>query len=62
MCANCVANVDAAAAAVGGIAGMRIWFGAHLRTTVTPALLRAFAILALLALTIGPFVFAEAIG
>ena len=29
MCANCVASIDAAAAAVGGVAGLRAWIGAR---------------------------------
>jgi hypothetical protein len=62
MCANCVANVDAAAAAVGGIAGLRMWFGVHLRTTVTASRVQAIAIVTLLAFAVGPFVLAEAIG
>jgi hypothetical protein len=27
MCANCVSSIDAAAAAVGGVAGLRLWLG-----------------------------------
>ena len=62
MCANCVANVDAAAAAVGGIAGMRMWLGTHFTHTVTPHRTRIIAIAVSLALTIAPFVVGLALG
>jgi hypothetical protein len=29
MCANCVSSIDAAAAAIGGVAGLRAWLGAR---------------------------------
>jgi len=30
MCANCVSSIDAAATAIGGVAGLRAWLGARL--------------------------------
>jgi hypothetical protein len=61
MCANCVANVDAAVAAVGGIAGIRMWLGTHVAPAVSTGLVRRIAIAVLLALVIGPFFVAAAI-
>ena len=56
MCANCVANIDAAAAAVGGVAGMRMWLGTHVTPAITPRRGRGIAIVASLALALAPFV------
>jgi hypothetical protein len=36
MCVNCVASIDAAAAAVGGVAGLRAWLGSRTRVLATP--------------------------
>ena len=61
MCANCVAHADAAAAADGGIAGL----GAgrlQLKEIADKSWLRIAAIIALVALTLGPFVLAAALG
>jgi hypothetical protein len=41
MCANCVASIDAAAAAVGGVAGLRAWLGARTGLISTPRRERA---------------------
>jgi hypothetical protein len=51
MCVNCVTSIDAAAAAVGGVAGIRAWLGARTSLFATRRRSRvAMAGLALLAL------------
>jgi hypothetical protein len=47
MCVNCVSSIDAAAAAVGGVAGLRMWLGST-RLLVTARRIRAAAGLVLL--------------
>jgi copper chaperone CopZ len=58
MCVNCVANVDAAVAAVGGVTGVWISLKSHLRLVLTPSRIRAATITATLALTLAPFAIA----
>ena len=36
MCVNCVSSIDTAVAAVGGVAGLRAWLGAHTQLLATP--------------------------
>jgi hypothetical protein len=53
MCANCVASIDAAAAAVGGVAGLRAWIGARTGLISTPRRERAAKLtLAILAVAV----------
>jgi hypothetical protein len=44
MCVNCVSSIDTAAAAVGGVAGLRAWLGAKTSLLSTPARSRAFMV------------------
>jgi hypothetical protein len=44
MCANCVSSIDAAAAAVGGVAGLRAWLGT--RVALLAGLQRTHAVVA----------------
>ena len=60
MCANCVANVDAAAAAVGGLSGIWISGKAHLKLILTPSRIRVAAIAMSLTLVAAPFAVAFA--
>jgi hypothetical protein len=53
MCVNCVTSIDAAAAAVGGIAGLRAWLGARTSLLATPRRARVtMAVLVSLALAL----------
>jgi hypothetical protein len=52
MCVNCVASIDAAAAAVGGVAGLRAWLGSRTRLLATPRRAR-FVTAALVVLAVG---------
>ena len=53
MCVNCVSSIDTAAAAVGGVAGLRAYLGARTQLLATPGRQRLFmVVLALLALAI----------
>lgn len=61
MCVNCVANVDAAVAAVGGATGVWISLKSHLRLILTPSRVRAAAIAVALTLTLAPFALAFAL-
>jgi hypothetical protein len=61
MCANCVASIDAAAAAVGGVAGLRAWLRAHTallatrrRARTATAVLVVLAVVLAGAITAGP--------
>jgi hypothetical protein len=59
MCANCVASIDAAAAAVGGVAGLRAWIDARTELLSTPRRERAAKLtLAVLAAAVAAFALA----
>jgi hypothetical protein len=47
MCVNCVSSIDAAAAAVGGVAGLRMWLGST-KLLATPRRIRTAAAMVLL--------------
>jgi hypothetical protein len=61
MCVNCISSIDTAAAAVGGVAGLRAYIGARTQLLATPRRKRLFGvILALVAVTVAGGVVAGA--
>lgn len=50
MCVNCVASIDSAAMAVGGVAGLRAWLNARAPLRASP--LRKLALTAVLLLIV----------
>jgi hypothetical protein len=53
VCVQCVSSIDTAAAAVGGVAGLRAWLGAKTSLLSTPARSRAFmVVIALVAVAV----------
>jgi hypothetical protein len=53
VCVNCISSIDTAAAAVGGVAGLRAWIGAKTQLLATPRRSRLFMVmLALVAVVV----------